>query len=94
MLVPDTCWCWPGERPHASPGQPQGSLSLHATNPCPYYDSEPLAGPCRCHRRARDSDGRQGGGTYVLASLEHVSGRELRYTGLASHFVVYMVNKV
>src|SRR5258706_14799938 len=31
--LPDTCWCWPGERPHSSPGQPQGSPSHPSAAP-------------------------------------------------------------
>src|SRR5437016_5378635 len=31
--LPDTFWRWPGERPHASPGQPQGSRQHATTTP-------------------------------------------------------------
>src|SRR5258706_8690681 len=44
--------------------------------PCPYNDSEPLARPRRRHSRGGDPCGHPGGGTYALASLENVSGRE------------------
>src|SRR5260221_8587918 len=65
-----------GERPHSSPGQPQGSR--HHPSAAPALTMT----PCRLRGRAvvivgeGDPCGRPGGGTYALASLENVSGRE------------------
>src|SRR5260221_14432477 len=58
----------------AAPLLPRATTRVHSSprhHPCPYYDSEPLARPRRRHRR----------GTYMLTSLEHVSGREGRGEG-------------
>jgi hypothetical protein len=46
-------------------------------HPCLYYDTEPPAGPTRGPRK--------GGGTYALALLENVSGREPRHPRAVGH---------
>ena len=68
----------------AAPLLPRATTRVPASPhhlPCPYNDSEPLGGPRRRHSRGGDPCGRLDRGTYALASLENVSGRE----GLSTH---------
>src|SRR5258706_15101 len=65
-----------GERPHSSPGQPQGSRHHPSAAPALTMTPSRLRGRAVVIGGGGDPCGRPGGGTYALASLEHVSGRE------------------
>jgi hypothetical protein len=68
LSLPDTFGAGWASGPAPPQGNHKGPTSPRH-HPCPYYDTEPPAGPTRGHRK--------GGGTYALALLENVSGREL-----------------